>query len=109
MVHCWAESLGTCSGKQSGEHYFSKSLFPGDAIKVCGFPWCKDQEMAIGMDSAVAKILCTKHNADLSPLDNEARRMCVLMREMETLRTNQSKHHQWQIRARKWSSLLHWS
>ncbi len=39
---------------------------------VRGFPWCLDEPKSIGLASLVAKILCQKHNNELSELDATA-------------------------------------
>lgn len=67
---CWARGLGGCSTKLSREHYVTAALFGDDArVTVQGFPWCKEAPKEIGLASATAKILCRKHNSDLSPVD----------------------------------------
>jgi hypothetical protein len=70
---CWAACLGGCSSKISGEHPISRSQFPyGKEITLRGFPWCPEGKV-IGLDSAVANILCVTHNNELSPLDFAAK------------------------------------
>ena len=66
---CWASGLGGCSEK-SREHIFSKSLFLTDDIMVQGFDWCKTTPRKVGIKNLVSKILCRKHNSDLSPVDD---------------------------------------
>jgi hypothetical protein len=39
---------------------------------VQGFPWCLNEPKSIGLSNLVAKILCKKHNSDLSDLDSAA-------------------------------------
>lgn len=70
MIRCWASALNECSQDQSREHLVSASIFPGaKAISVSGFPWCKGETRMIGLANLTSKILCTKHNSLLSPLD----------------------------------------
>lgn len=70
---CWAHSLSECSQKISREHLFSASLFPNaKSVNVSGFPWCKGETKNVGLASMTAKILCSKHNSLLSPLDAAA-------------------------------------
>jgi hypothetical protein len=85
-VQCWASCLGNCSPVQSREHYISKGLFDTDSVRVVGLPWCKTEEKAIGVASAVAKILCKTHNEALSPLDTEAIKLFDCVREWSRLR-----------------------
>lgn len=50
----------------------SEGLFEGTEIMVQGFPWCRNEPKSIGLGSLVAKILCRKHNSDLSEVDDAA-------------------------------------
>jgi len=68
-VKCWAASLGDCDEKISREHIVSQALFTEDAVTVQGFPWCLDQPKTIGLANLVTKILCKKHNSELSEVD----------------------------------------
>lgn len=70
---CWAEGIGTCEGPLTAEHIISESQL-SDVISVRGFRWCKNEFRSIGKSSAVAKILCRRHNNQLSDADNEATR-----------------------------------
>lgn len=70
---CWAEALGDCSDKLTGEHVVSKGLFPDTSrIFVHGLSWCKDAPKEIGVNAFTRKILCSKHNSELSAADNAA-------------------------------------
>lgn len=71
-MKCWASCLGDCSKGGSREHYISDSIFDGETITAMGLPWCRGTPKTIGLKSAVAKILCRKHNSELSVFDNEA-------------------------------------
>jgi hypothetical protein len=82
MASCWAPCLGNCSNKQSREHLVTQSLFLGDSIKVQGFPWCKTKPVEIGLASATAKILCQKHNNDLSVIDSAGKEASEVFREL---------------------------
>jgi len=68
-MDCWAACLGGCSDKMSGEHLVSKSLFMDEKVMVQGFSWCPEPKL-IGIKSLTANILCTKHNSDLSHVDD---------------------------------------
>ena len=73
---CYAAHLGDCAGGLSKEHYVSESVLEiaGTAIQVTGFPWQRSGETAqIGAASLAAKILCRRHNEQLSPLDSVAK------------------------------------
>ena len=69
---CWAESIGNCTDTLSGEHIVSKGLFTDAPIVVQGLSWCKDEPKTIGLNGLTRKILCTRHNSALSPLDDAA-------------------------------------
>ena len=71
-MKCWAASIGPCAGGVSREHIVSEALFSGPAVEVRGLPWCKDKPKVVGLGSLTARILCAKHNNDLSPLDAAA-------------------------------------
>jgi hypothetical protein len=75
MTACWASSLGDCADGMSREHYFSDRIFDGELVTAIGLPWCRDEPKVIGMASAVAKILCARHNSQLSNFDKEAAKL----------------------------------
>jgi hypothetical protein len=72
MSKCWAECLGDCSGKISREHIFSAGVHFADEVTVQGLSWCPNGPVTVGLSSLTAKILCTKHNNDLSFADAAA-------------------------------------
>lgn len=82
---CWAECLGGCSDKLSREHVISAALFTADTVRVHGFPWCKEKPVDIGLASLTAKILCTAHNSQLSPVDTAGAQAFDVFREMMRL------------------------
>jgi hypothetical protein len=84
---CWAESLGGCSDKISREHLVSRSFFTAPSVSVKGLSWCKLEEKTIGVDSAVAKILCERHNNQLSPVDLAAHKFAQVLRQHTRLYT----------------------
>lgn len=70
---CWAACLGDCSNKISGEHVVSKGLFADQSqIFVQGMSWCKDKPKQIGINNFTRRILCSKHNSELSGADDAA-------------------------------------
>jgi hypothetical protein len=83
-MHCWGASLGGCSDKISREHLVSESLFTSDTVRVQGFPWCKEAK-EIGISGLTAKILCVKHNNDLSPIDSAGAHGFATFREIRRL------------------------
>jgi len=70
MEKCYANSLGGCSGKLSGEHIVSKGILE-EWVDVIGFSWCKDEVKRLHKLSLVSNILCEVHNWALSPFDAE--------------------------------------
>jgi hypothetical protein len=98
MSTCWAACLGNCSDKISREHVVSKALFLGDQVAVHGFSWCPEPK-TIGLANLTAKILCTKHNSDLSELDSAAGSAFSAMREMMHLSNVRAglKPHYWKV------------
>lgn len=72
---CWASNLENCAKGKSREHYISDGIFDGESVTAVGLPWCRHEPVTIGMRSAVAKILCGKHNSALSEFDAEAAKL----------------------------------
>jgi hypothetical protein len=81
MSKCWAAPIGNCAEGISREHYVSEAFFSAPAVAIHGLPWCKDEPKVVGISAATAKILCRKHNSDLSPLDEAAGRFMAVIRE----------------------------
>jgi len=88
-VTCWASSLGDCCDIQSREHYVTKGLFKGTSVTLKGLPFCKVDELTVGLASAASKMLCKTHNERLSLLDDEAVRMFECVREVFLLQEKQ--------------------
>ena len=74
-LDCWASTLQDCARGKSREHYISDGIFDGESVTAVGLPWCRHEPITIGMKSAVARILCGKHNSDLSEFDAEAAKL----------------------------------
>lgn len=71
-IDCWASVLRDCAEGTSREHYISDGIFDGQQVTAVGLSWCRHEPKTIGLQSAVAKILCGRHNSALSPFDKEA-------------------------------------
>ncbi|MGC1220935.1 MAG: hypothetical protein WA872_04030, partial [Candidatus Sulfotelmatobacter sp.] len=84
-MRCWAACLGDCSDKMSREHLVSASLFLEGNLKVQGFDWCKGETVEVGIAGLTAKILCVKHNNDLSPIDTAGAQAFATFREIRRL------------------------
>ena len=74
-MDCWAALLGDCAGGFSREHLISNGIFDDEVITAFGLAWCKERPVQIGQASAVAKILCKRHNEALSSFDSEATKL----------------------------------
>ena len=72
---CWAASLGGCAGKPSREHIVSSAFFEGGNVTAAGFDWTGEKVQEISLKSAVAKVLCMRHNNQLSELDTEIKKI----------------------------------
>jgi hypothetical protein len=96
MSECWAASLGDCAGKMSREHIVTKGIFVDDEVFVQGFDWCREP-MKIGLAGLTAKILCAKHNSELSGADNAAIRAVEQFREFFRLADVRGK-----LKPRRW-------
>ena len=86
FMDCWAGCLGNCASKQSREHVISENLWLSSTVTVLGFPWCADAPKDIGIGNLTAKILCRKHNSDLSPVDSSAGESFAMLREVARLK-----------------------
>jgi hypothetical protein len=72
--------ISECSEKISGEHLVSKCLFPR-GVNVQGFRWCLDETQSVGVNALRAKVLCERHNSNLSELDAAALDVWCVLRE----------------------------
>src|SRR5690349_11968009 len=97
MKECWARALGDCSDDVTKEHLVSAGLWEGSSVDVIGFAWCHDTPKTVGINSVVSKILCRKHNNDLSPLDASAKQAFHALKACVALGTKRSGE-----RPRKW-------
>src|SRR5919197_3828938 len=82
---CYARELGDCSQQISREHYISKALIARmESIGIAGFGFQEPGTIkTVGLQSVVSKILCQKHNSDLSPLDHEAGDLFAALRRFD--------------------------
>ena len=80
---CYGAPSNDCSELLSKEHWVSanilesitvKSTFPGQ-FNVRGLRWQGDKQTRVSVKSMQSKVLCTRHNHALSPLDAEAGEM----------------------------------
>jgi hypothetical protein len=74
-ARCYLRGTCDCSEQISREHYISRSVLEqlGAILRVSGAAWLNPGETLDAMiNSLAANILCTRHNAALSPLDTEA-------------------------------------
>lgn len=60
----------------------SKGLWKGRTVRVRGFPWLKGQDREIGVGSLQSRILCERHNHELSPLDAEAKKALEIVEQI---------------------------
>ncbi len=71
-----------CSDRISGEHYISAAILDEfGQLRTTGLPFFGEGETRVGRNALTSKILCTRHNSALSPLDQEGRRMLVAIRD----------------------------
>ncbi|MCP5082324.1 MAG: SEC-C domain-containing protein [Alphaproteobacteria bacterium] len=71
---CFMKSAADCSAELSREHYISRSIISQlDEMLVEGAPWMEEGEAKVyGKNALTARVLCTRHNNALSPLDYAA-------------------------------------
>ena len=83
---CYAAVLGDCDGKLSGEHYISAALLTvigGDHVELTGARFFGSRGKKLSVARATANILCTRHNNDLSDLDDTATRFFRALVEVD--------------------------
>jgi len=85
---CYAAELGGCSKDISAEHFFSRGILEllddGPGFNVSGFPWQQFGSVPQpSVASLTARILCIKHNSDLSPLDDECLKLFHFFEEAD--------------------------
>jgi hypothetical protein len=99
MKTCWAACLGGCSDTISREHLVSRNLFVDEELTVEGFPWCKGQSVKVGLGALTSKILCKKHNSDLSDVDAIGGKTFAAFRETRRLANIREKKqkYRWTI------------
>lgn len=82
-MSCYAQELGGCEGGISREHYVSASALEeiSPIHIVSGAAWQKPGEQTkLPTNALVVNVLCRKHNADLSPLDETGRLFTTALR-----------------------------
>jgi hypothetical protein len=77
MHECFLKGFGKCSAGLSREHYISRTVLealgPQGGVNVGGLPWQPPNTVhGVGIQSLVAKILCSNHNSGLSEHDEIA-------------------------------------
>lgn len=81
---CWAEGVSECRGGLSGEHYVSRGLFQTPRVTVEGLRG--EEPMTIGINSLTARCLCSRHNSELSHLDDAAVDVANALRRLNEIR-----------------------
>jgi hypothetical protein len=82
---CYANKTNNCSKKISSEHILSNNILKlfehNKTVKLAGLPWIEHETFnLLSRNSLVANILCTGHNASLSPYDTEAGKLFRLIK-----------------------------
>ena len=94
---CWASSLGNCDRKLSREHLVSEGIWTGPTVQVSGLPWCRTEPKTIGLGALTAKVLCRRHNSELSPVDQAGIDAFSTIQRMADFASERSRS-----RPRKW-------
>jgi hypothetical protein len=72
---CYMGWTRNCSHTISSEHFTSEnvlSILNPKSVRISGAAWTKGQTRDLPLKALQAKILCTRHNSALSPLDTMA-------------------------------------
>jgi hypothetical protein len=74
-------------------------MFDTSTVLVQGFSWCLNAPKEIGLASLVKNVLCTKHNSDLSPVDEAGIGARDVLKECVRLNDVRSKagHRSWSV------------
>jgi hypothetical protein len=72
---CYLSSSANCTKEISREHYITRALIARPGLNVRGMPWQSEPVVSLSPDALTAKVLCRRHNAALSPLDEHALRI----------------------------------
>lgn len=82
---CYARSLGDCSAKLSREHYVSRAVLEeiSSAPMLSGLAFLGGEDRRLPVSALTARILCGRHNTQLSTLDDEAAKVFRALRRFE--------------------------
>jgi hypothetical protein len=73
---CYARSLNDCSADITREHYISRNvldlLAPNGKFEVVNPPWAIGKTVSVSPATFFHKVLCSRHNHVLKPLDTTA-------------------------------------
>ncbi len=86
LKDCYLNPTLNCSTDISAEHYHSKTILEalGKTVAIDGAPWLpKGESREIGINNVKSKILCSRHNSNLSDLDSEAGRFFRKLKEVQ--------------------------
>lgn len=97
---CYLAPSANCSRELSREHYITRALIARPGLKVRGMPWQAEEVLQISPDALTSKVLCRRHNAVLSPLDDHALR---IYEALDTARTHATKRS---LSRRNYANLL---
>ena len=89
---CYARQLSDCSNEISGEHFMSEGVLqllagstPGVEVRGASFQRGNPHPLLTRPASLKAKVLCTRHNSALSPLDDLAKILFRFLLDVEEL------------------------
>jgi hypothetical protein len=74
----------------------------GERVRVHGFPWCRAAPTEIGIKGLTAKILCGKHNSDLSDIDDHGGKAFGILREVARISEERKR-----MKPRPWKIVEH--
>jgi hypothetical protein len=95
LPKCYANGSNDCSGKITNEHWISNNLLReltnGAPIQRFGPNWTKKQGSVLSASDFKSRILCERHNNNLSALDTLSGHLLrVIARYQRSLREDQS-------------------
>lgn len=91
LERCWAKGVSECGERISGEHDFTRRVFPDVNVTVQATSPTPEGQRDPHSEQLVAEGLCRRHEAELSSLDDGLLDLVNSIREIERLRGVRSK------------------
>lgn len=88
---CWAKEVSPCREGMSREHVITRGIFSAETCVVTGCSPTAKRPQPVRIDDLVTKVLCRRHNSELSPVDAALIDLVNVIREVDRLQAVRSK------------------